>query len=62
MPYDTEHTTYDEFTYELDCLMIGETGEPATEEHLRAAVVAYERGYSPRDCFDNLMEYRSEAA
>lgn len=56
MAYEnTEHTMFDEFAYEVDCLLIGETGEPANEEQMRYITRAYERGVSPQECLDALL-------
>ncbi len=53
MAYDnSEPLMFDEFTYEVDCLLIGETGEPANEEQMRCITRAYENGVSPQDCVD----------
>lgn len=63
MAYENnEHTMFDEFTYEVDCLLIGETGEPANEEQLRAIAYAYERGFSPQDCFEALLPDETQLA
>lgn len=63
MAYDTpEHMTYDEYTYEVDCLLIGETGEPASQEQLHAIACGYSNGLSTWDCFSTITEPMEEAA
>jgi len=62
MSYPHDHTTYDEFTYQVDCLFIGETGEPANENHMPAIARAFDKGMTPWDCFDAMRPSLQEAA
>jgi hypothetical protein len=63
MAYENnDNMMFDEFTYEVDCLLIGETGEPASEEQMRYITSAYEKGISPQDCVDALLPDNYELA
>lgn len=46
---NTLDMTYDEYTYNLDMMLLAEFGEPATFEQLRHIATAYEQGLSPED-------------
>lgn len=63
MAYESnDHLMFDEFTYECDCLLIGETGEPANEHQMRYITSAYEKGISPQDCVEALLPDKFEIA
>ena len=63
MAYDTpEHMTYDEYTYEVDCLLIGETGEPASQEQLCAIASGYKNGLTPWDCLSVIVDCVTNSA
>lgn len=46
---NTLDMTYDEYTYNLDMMLLAEFGEPATFEQLHHIGTAYEQGLSPED-------------
>ena len=62
MTYSYEHASYDEFTYQVDCLFIAETGEPAKENHMAAIAHAFDKGMTPWACFDAVHPSNQEAA
>ena len=65
MTYTCENTldmSWDEYTYEVDMMLIAEFGEPATHEQLCDLTTAYNNGVAPGDVFSAMAEnlYGSE--
>ncbi|NRD88324.1 hypothetical protein C8024_00890 [Sphingopyxis sp. BSNA05] len=65
MTYTRENTldmSWDEYTYEVDMMLIAEFGEPATHEQLCDLTAAYNNGVAPGDVFSAMAEaqYGSE--
>ena len=65
MTYTRETTldmSWDEYTYEVDMMLIAEFGEPATHEQLCDITTAYNNAVAPRDVFSAMAEaqYGSE--
>lgn len=54
--------SWDEYTYEVDMMLIAEFGEPATHEQLCDITTAYNRGIAPNEVFAAMAEalYGSE--
>jgi len=48
--------SWDEYTYEVDMMLIAEFGEPATHEQLCDITTAYNRGVAPDDVFSAMAE------
>jgi len=48
--------SWDEYTYEVDMMLIAEFGEPATHEQLCEITTAYNRGVAPDDVFSAMAE------
>jgi len=65
MTYTNENfldMSWDEYTYEVDMMLIAEFGEPATHEQLCDITTAYNRGVAPDEVFSAMAEahYGSE--
>ena len=59
MTYTRENTldmSWDEYTYEVDMMLIAEFGEPATHEQLCDLTTAYNNGIAPGDVFSAMAE------
>lgn len=59
MTYANENTldmSWDEYTYEVDMMLIAEFGEPATHEQLCDLTTAYNNGVAPGDVFSAMAE------
>jgi len=48
--------SWDEYTYEVDMMLIAEFGEPATHEQLCDITTAYNNGVAPGDVFSAMAE------
>ena len=48
--------SWDEYTYEVDMMLIAEFGEPATHEQLCDITTAYNRGVAPDEVFSAMAE------
>lgn len=62
MNYITDNTldmTFDEYTYNVDMMLMADFGEPATLEQLRHIGTAYEQGLSPDDAYAAIADLYS---
>ncbi len=63
MTYITDNTldmTYDEYTYNVDMMLMAEFGEPSTLDQLRQINTAYEQGLSPDAAFSGIANMVAE--
>ena len=63
MTYITDNTldmTYDEYTYNVDMMLMAEFGEPSTLDQLRQINTAYEQGLSPDAAFSAIAHMVAE--
>lgn len=59
MTYTNENfldMSWDEYTYEVDMMLIAEFGEPATHEQLCDITTAFNNGIAPGDAFSAMAE------
>ena len=65
MNYATDNLsdmTYDEYMYEVDMLLIGETGEPATGEQLFDIAAGWNNGLTPWQSFTAINDAAMEGS
>lgn len=62
MHNDALDMTYDEYTYEVECLIIGETGDAVSEDQFEAIIRGYEKCLTPWECFEAIRPYNEIAA
>ena len=60
MTYITDNTlnmTYDEYTYQVDMMLMSESGEPSTFEQLNHISTAYEQCLSTDEAYASIADF-----
>jgi len=64
MNYNTDNQldmTFDEYTYNVDMMLMADFGEPATLEQLRHIGIAWEQGLSPSEAYAAIAELHNDS-